>query len=82
MSSDEMLKYEGYLAVNLRDRADTQLRIQGMITTLRNKLDSMVPVEKLEGELIMTLGMEIATLQLKYKALLASGATLHNLLNR
>lgn len=68
--NDEGVKFEGRLAVNRRQRSELQLRIQGLVRSLRDLLDPTRPVERLEGEMISTHAVDLANLQIKYRELL------------
>jgi len=68
--SDESVKFEGRLAVNRRERSEMQLRMQGLVRSLRDLLDPTKPVERLEAELIGAQAVDLAGLQIKYRELL------------
>ena len=68
--SEEEVKFEGKLAVNRRERAQIQLRIQGLVRSLRDLLDPVKPVERLETEMIAAQALDLASSQIKYKELL------------
>jgi hypothetical protein len=68
--SEEQVKFEGRLAVNRRERSEVQLRLQGLVRSLRDLLDPTRPVERLEGELIGAQAVDLAQLQIKYRELL------------
>lgn len=68
--SEEQIKFEGRLAVNRRRRSEVQLRLQGLVKSLRDLLDPTVPVERLEAEMIAAQAVDLATLQVEYRELL------------
>jgi len=68
--SDERVKFEGRLAVNRRERGETQLRLQGLLRSLRDLLDPILPVERLETEMIAAQAVDLAKVQVKYRELL------------
>lgn len=80
--SEESVKFEGRLALNRRECTEIQLRLQGLLRSLRDLLDPSLAPEKWEGELISTLGLDLANLQIKYRELLKEAATIKDLLGR
>ena len=80
--SEERVKFEGRLALNRRERTETQLRLQGLVRSLRDYLDPTLPVERLEGELIAALATDFANLQIKYRGLLQEAQAISNILGR
>ena len=80
--SEERVKFEGRLAVNRQERTKTQLRLQGMVRSLRDLLDPILPVERLESELIAAQAMDLASLQIKYRGLVAEAQAIKNVLGR
>jgi hypothetical protein len=80
--SEERVKFEGRLALNRRERTETQLRLQGLVRSLRDYLDPTLPVERLEGELIAALGLDLANLQIKYRELLREAQAIKDVLGR
>ena len=65
--SDEQIKFEGRLAVNRRRRAELQVRLQGLVRSLRDLLDPSLPVERLEAEMIASQAVDLANLQVTYR---------------
>lgn len=80
--SEEHVKFEGRLALNRNQRSEAQLRLQGLVRSLRGLLDPILPVEKLEGELIAAEATDLAALQIKYRGLLKEAAAIKDLLGR
>ena len=80
--SEERVKFEGRLALNRRERTETQLRLQGLVRSLRDYLDPNLPVERLGGELIAALATDFANLQIKYRGLLQEAQAISNILGR
>lgn len=80
--SEERVKFEGRLAVNRRKRTETQMRILGLVRSLRDLLDPTKPVEFLEGELIAAQSLDLANLQIEYRELLREAGVIKDLLGR
>jgi len=80
--SDERVKYEGSLAVNRQKRVAAQVRIQGLVRSLRDLLDPILPVERLEGLLISSQAMDLANQLVTYRELLAEADVIKRLLGR
>jgi hypothetical protein len=80
--SDERVKFEGRLAVNRRERGETQLRMQGLVRSLRDLLDPILPVERLETELIAAQALDLATLSIKYRGLLNEAQAIKGVLGK
>ena len=80
--SEERVKFEGRLALNRRQRTETQLRLQGLVRSLRDHLDPILPVERLEGELIAALALDLANLQIHYRELLREAQAIKDVLGR
>lgn len=80
--SDERVKFEGRLAVNRRERTETQLRMQGLVRSLRDLLDPILPVERLETEMIGAQSLDLANLSIKYRELLAEAGAIKNVLGK
>jgi hypothetical protein len=80
--SEERVKFEGRLAVNRRERSEVQLRLQGLVRSLRDYLDPTRPVERLEGELISAQALDLANLQIKYRELLREAQAIKDVLGR
>lgn len=80
--SDERVKFEGRLALNRRERTETQLRLQGLVRALRDHLDPTLPVERLEGELISAQALDLANLQIRYRELLREAQAIKDVLGR
>jgi hypothetical protein len=79
---DERVKFEGRLALNRRERSETQLRMQGLVRSLRDLLDPILPVERLETELIAAQALDLANLSIKYRELLAEAQSIKNILGK
>ena len=80
--SEERVKFEGRLALNRRERTETQLRLQGLVRSLRDLLDPILPVERLESELIAAQALDLANLQIRYRELLKEAVAIKNVLGR
>jgi hypothetical protein len=80
--AEERVKFEGRLAVNRRERSETQLRMQGLVRSLRDLLDPILPVERLETELIAAQSLDLANLNIKYRELLAEAQSIRNVLGK
>jgi hypothetical protein len=68
--SEEHVKFEGRLAVNRRERSEVQVRLLGLVRSLRDLLDPTRPVEQLDGIMISALAVDLGNLQIKYRELL------------
>jgi len=80
--SEERVKYEGSLAVNRQKRVAAQVRIQGLVRSLRDLLDPVLPVERLEGMMISSQAMDLANQLVTYRELLAEADVIRRLLGR
>lgn len=80
--SEEHVKFEGRLAVNRRERTEKQLRLQGLVRSLRDLLDPILPVERIEGEMIAAQAMDLANLQIRYRQLLQEAAAIKDALGK
>lgn len=80
--SEERVKYEGSLAVNRQKRVAAQVRIQGLVRSLRDLLDPVLPVERLEGMMISSQAMDLANQLVTYRELLAEADVICRLLGR
>jgi len=80
--SDERVKFEGRLAVNRRERGETQLRLQGLLRSLRDLLDPILPVERLETEMIAAQAVDLAKVQVKYRELLKEANLIKSVLGK
>ena len=80
--SEERVKFEGRLALNRRERTETQLRLQGLVRSLRDLLDPILPVERLEGEMIAAQALDLANLQITYRGLLKEAQAIKDILGR
>ena len=80
--ADERVKFEGRLAVNRRERSETQLRMQGLVRSLRDLLEPILPVELLETELIAAQSLDLAKLSIRYRELLAEAHAIKDLLGK
>ena len=80
--TDEQVKFEGRLAVNRRQRVELQARIQGLVRSLRDLLDPILPVERLEGMLISTQATDLAGQLVAYRELLAEADVIRRFMGR
>jgi hypothetical protein len=80
--ADERIKFEGRLALNRRERSETQLRMQGLVRSLRDLLEPIFPVERLETELIAAQSLDLANLSIKYRELLSEAQAIKNFLGK
>lgn len=80
--SEEHVKFEGRLSLNRKERQETQLRMQGLVRSLRDLLDPTKPVEQLETELIATQALDLAKLQIRYQELTGQAKIIHDVLGR
>ena len=80
--SEERVKFEGRLALNRRERTETQLRLQGLVRSLRDHLDPTLPVERLEGEMIAAQALDLAQMQIRYRELLQEAQAIKDVLGR
>ena len=80
--NDENVKFEGKLALNLRERSEMHMRMLGLRRSLRDLLDPILPVESLEMEMIATQALDLANLQVKYRELLKVAETIRQYLHR
>jgi hypothetical protein len=80
--SSERVKYEGRLAVNQRERSTVQLRMQGLLRSLRDLLDPILGVERLETELIAAQALDLAKLSIEFQALLGEARAIKDVLGQ
>ena len=80
--SEEHVKFEGRLALNRKHPSETQLRMQGLVRSLRDLLDPTRPVERLETEMIQAQAFDLAGLQIQYRELLQEAQAIKNALGR
>jgi len=78
--SEEQVKFQGRLALNRKQRMEIQLRMQGLVRSLRDLLDPTRPVERLETEMIAAQAVDLAELQVQYRELLREAETIRQYL--
>jgi hypothetical protein len=80
--SEEMVKFEGRLALNRSERMQIQTRMQGLVRSLRDLLDPILPAERLETEMVSAQALDLAALQIRYRELLKEAAAIKHVLGR
>ena len=80
--SEEHVKFEGRLALNRKRRSEVQLRMQGLVKSLRDLLDPTRPVERLETELIAAQAVDLANLQVTYREKLQEAGVIREALGK
>jgi len=80
--SEESVKYEGSLELNRQKRVALQVRIQGLVRSLRDLLNPVLPVERLEGMMISSQAMDLASQLVTYQELLAEADVIRRVLGR
>jgi hypothetical protein len=80
--NDEHVKFEGRLAVNRRERAQLQLRMQGLLRSIRDLLDPTVPVDGLDWELAAAQATDGANLQIQVHELKGEAQAIKNALGK
>lgn len=80
--SEETIKFEGKLSLNRQERMKANVRMQGLVKSLRDLLDPTKPVERLETEMIAAQALDLAALQIKYKELLQEADIIRQYLPR
>lgn len=78
----ERLKFEGRLAEKERDRRKLALRIQALVTSVRDLLDPFAPIEDLKADQAAELALELANLHIEHARLAAEIAALKKALGR
>lgn len=79
---NERLKYEGRLVEAQREKMRLEMRIQGLIRSLRDLLDPTEDVARLEGEQIADQALQLAAKQRDLKAKQAEISKIRDLLGR
>jgi len=77
---NERLKYQGRLAEKRQQARRLKLRLDGLVTSLRNQLDPTEDVAGLKADLIAEEALEFATRLGDYRALLEEIAKIEKLL--
>lgn len=80
--SGESLQHMGRLREQELKAKELQMRIRVIIEQLRLKIDPFEDVENLEVELISTLSIELARLQIEYVGLLAKNRAIKKALGK
>jgi len=80
--SEEHVKFEGRLVLNRKRRGDTQLRMQGLVRSLRDLLDPTRPVERLETEMIAAQALDLANLHIAYREQLQEAEVIRQVLGK
>lgn len=80
--SDEILKFEGRMAVKDMERHRLEMRIRGLISSIRDILDPFAPADEINAEMAAQQTMELAEIQIQYKGLVAEIAALKRILRR
>lgn len=66
----ERLKQEGRLLENEEKERALELKIKGLINSIRNHLDPFEPLEMLKCDVAAAQAVELAQVQIEYKAVL------------
>jgi len=82
MMSEETVKFEGRLALNRQERMKLNLKIQGLVKSLRDLLDPTKPAEKLETELIAQHALDLGETRIKYQELLRQAEVIRDALGK
>lgn len=80
--SEEHVKFQGRLALNRQKRIEKQVRLQALVRSLRDLLDPILPVERLEGEMIAAQAMDLAALLIQYQGLLQEAEAIKRVLGK
>jgi hypothetical protein len=80
--SGERFQHMGRLREQELKAKELQMRIKVIIEQLRLKLDPFEDVESLEVELIQTLSIELARLQIEYRGLLEQNKAIKKALGK
>lgn len=79
---NERLKYQGRLVEREQEERRLKLRLEGLVTSLRDQLDPTVDVVKLKGKLIAEEALQFAGLLGDLKAVQEDIAKIRELLGR
>ncbi len=76
----EILKFKGCLGEKQIEARQQELRLKGLIKSLRDSLNPFEKVAEIDGELVAAEALELASLQIDYKGVLAEIAAIEKAL--
>lgn len=76
----EILKFKGALGEKRLEARNLELRLKGLVYSLRDTLDPTQKVVELDGELVAAQGLEFGSLHIEYKGVLAEIAAIEKAL--
>lgn len=80
--SEERLKFEGRMAIHDMNRRKLELKIKGLVGSIRDILDPFAPVDDINAEMAAQQAVELAENQIQYKCLIAEISALKKALGR